>query len=116
MVRKHRLPCSSDFVSLHVLFNLVIAMQIRTRQIFKAAPDVLWPLLFHSKMDDKQPCYLLCGLPKPLECRLKDSEGGVGKTRECISDKGTIQQTILEWEEGRQLSFELKETDIYFGP
>ena len=59
---------------------------------------------------------MLCGLPKPVECRLPDHEGGVGSTRECISDKGTIQQRITEWEPGYKLSFQLEKTDLYFGP
>ena len=91
-------------------------MKLSTTRRFNTSPERLWPLLFNSKMDNKQPCYFLCGLPKPVECQLKDSQGGVGMTRECISDKGTITQTILEWEPNRKLKFELKETDIYFGP
>jgi hypothetical protein len=84
--------------------------------MFNATPERLWPLLFNSRMDQKQPCYLLCGLPKPVECRLQNGEGGVGTTRECVSDKGTIQQTILEWKPNEKLTFALRETDIYFGP
>ena len=91
-------------------------MKLKTTYRFTAKPEDLWPLLFNSKMDSKQPCYFLCGLPKPVECRLPDSEGGVGKTRECVSDKGIIKQNILEWEPNKKLTFELKETDIYFGP
>jgi hypothetical protein len=91
-------------------------MKLTTTKKFNASADRLWPLLFNSKMDDGQPCSLLCGLPKPVECRLADETGGVGHTRECISDKGTIQQTILEWEPNKKLKFELRETDIYFGP
>lgn len=91
-------------------------MRLRTTRLFHAKPEDLWPLLFSSKMDDKKPCYFLCGLPKPLECGLKDGEGGVGKTRECVSDKGVMKQTILVWEPDKKLVFELSETDIYFGP
>lgn len=67
-------------------------------------------------MDDRQPCYFLCGLPKPVECRLKHGEGGVGATRECVSDKGIITQEILEWQPNKRLRFQLKETNLYFGP
>lgn len=91
-------------------------MIIRTRHTFNAKPEILWPLLFNSKMDERQPCYLLCGLPKPLECRLANNEGGVGETRECVSDKGIIQQRIKEWIPNEKLSFELEQTNIYFGP
>ena len=90
-------------------------MHIKTSRRFNVTPEKLWPLLFNSKMDDKQPCYFLCGLPKPIECRLPDT-GGVGATRECVSDKGIIVQNILEWVPNSKLKFELKQTDIYFGP
>jgi hypothetical protein len=90
-------------------------MVVQTTYNYKVGSARLWPLLFSSKMDNKQPCYLLCGLPKPLECRLPDNQGGVGSTRECVSDKGTIQQNITVWEPGRKLSFELVKTDLYFG-
>ena len=91
-------------------------MVVKTPYFYKVSAAALWPLLFNSKMDDRQPCYLLCGLPKPLECRLPDNQGGVGSTRECVSDKGTIQQRITEWIPGHKLSFELVKTDLYFGP
>ena len=51
-----------------------------------------------------------------MECRLADGSGGVGATRECVSDKGLIQQTILEWVPEQRLQFEMRETSIYFGP
>lgn len=91
-------------------------MKIKTTYRFAAKPEELWPLLFNSKMNSEQPCYFLCGLPKPVECRLEERDGGVGKTRECVSDKGIIKQTILEWQPNKKLSFSLRETDIYFGP
>lgn len=91
-------------------------MKLRTTYYYNAKPEQLWPLLFGSKMDAKQPCNFLFGLPKPIECRLQDAEGGVGKTRECVSDKGIIKQHILIWEPNVMLKFELRETNIYFGP
>jgi hypothetical protein len=91
-------------------------MKLTTTKTFDASPEQLWPLLFNSKMNDRHPCYFLCGLPKPLECRLQNDQGGVGATRECVSDKGIIKQNILEWEPDKKLKFELRETNIYFGP
>ncbi|MBZ4187945.1 hypothetical protein [Niabella beijingensis] len=55
-------------------------MQLQTSYTFYATRARLWPLLFHSKMDDRKPCYFLFGLPKPMECRLADGSGGVGAT------------------------------------
>lgn len=91
-------------------------MKLQTSCTFSASPAQLWPLLFHSKMDDRKPCHFLFGLPKPVECRLAEGSGGVGATRECISDKGLIRQTILEWVPEQRLQFEMRETSIYFGP
>ncbi|MBO9593093.1 MAG: SRPBCC family protein [Niabella sp.] len=91
-------------------------MQLQTTWKFNATPAQLWPLLFQSKMDERKPCYFLFGLPKPVECRLTDGIGGVGATRECVSDKGLIRQTILEWMPEKKLRFEMRETSIYFGP
>lgn len=47
---------------------------------------------------------------------MKSGQGGVGATRECVSDKGITAQEILEWQPNRRLTFALRETDIYFGP
>lgn len=91
-------------------------MKLKTTYKFNGNAEDLWPLLFGSKMDDKKPCRFLFGLPKPVECRLEDGQGGIGEARQCISDKGIIQQRILEWQPNKKLSFEMAETDIYFGP
>ena len=91
-------------------------MTLTTKYHFNTQPEKLWPLLFGSKMDTNPPCFFLCGLPKPLECRLAEETGGVGKTRECVSDKGTIRQQITTWEPNERLEFQMKETNIYFGP
>lgn len=91
-------------------------MRIITSYRIKTTPEKLWPLLFGSKMDSKKPCYFLMGLPKPIECKIEGNIGGVGQKRQCVSDKGTIQQTILEWVPNKKLVFEMAETNIYFGP
>jgi hypothetical protein len=91
-------------------------MTLSTTYRFNAKPEQIWPLLFDSKMDEKHPCFFLCGLPKPVECRLTEGGGGVGKTRECVSDKGVIRQEITEWQPNRLLAFRMQETTIYFGP
>lgn len=91
-------------------------MQVKTSIHINASKAKIWPLLFGSKMDDKHPCRTLMGLPKPVECKLEDNQGGVGANRLCVSDKGIIKQNILEWKPEELLAFEMKETDIYFGP
>ena len=54
-------------------------------------------------------------------CRSRNSAGsrtpataGVGSTRQCISDRGVIEQTILAWEEPRHLAFSMDRSDQYF--
>jgi len=67
-------------------------------------------------MDPRIPAYFRLGLPKPLECRLPDGPGGVGARRQCISDRGVIQQRITHWQEPAVLRFEMIETTLYFRP
>ena len=50
----------------------------------------------------------------PLQCRLIEKSGGVGSTRQCISDRGMIEQTIMAWEEPHHLAFRMDHTDLYF--
>jgi hypothetical protein len=54
------------------------------------------------------------GLPQPQQCRLPDGHGGVGSTRQCISDRGTVQQTILVWDPPHHLAFSMDRSDLYF--
>jgi hypothetical protein len=65
-------------------------------------------------MELRPPLLFLLGIPRPMLCRLRSGAGGVGERRECVSDKGTIQQRIIEWAEERRLCFEMIDTDISF--
>lgn len=38
--------------------------------------------------------------------------GGVGGERECISDRGTVRQRILEWEPEHRLVFRMVSSDL----
>ena len=89
-------------------------MLMQTKWHFRTSPDLIWPLLCKSKMDEAQSCLFRLGVPKPVECRLASDQGGVGATRECVSNQGVVQQEIMVWEVERQLSFKLKQTDIFF--
>jgi len=66
-------------------------------------------------MDDSIPLQFRFGIPRPVECKLKNGTGGEGRERQCISDRGVINQRITLWNENRQLKFEMKDTDMYFG-
>ncbi|MBM81029.1 MAG: hypothetical protein CMJ78_10605 [Planctomycetaceae bacterium] len=65
-------------------------------------------------MEETKSCLFGLGVPQPEQCRLPEGPGGVGSTRQCISDKGMIEQLILVWDEPLRLSFKMERTDIYF--
>jgi hypothetical protein len=67
-------------------------------------------------MDPRIPCFFRLGIPKPVECRLPDGRGGVGARRQCVSDRGVVQQRITHWEEQRVLRFQMEDTTLYFRP
>lgn len=115
---QNKLNPKQYFVHLPISFSTLnlTPMKLKTTYNYNTTTENLWPLLFGSKMDKDKPCRFLFGLPKPMECKLEGETGGIGKSRQCISDKGTIQQRIIEWEPQKVLSFEMAETDIYFGP
>lgn len=89
-------------------------MVVRTMWYFSQPPEVIWPLLCNSRMEPTTSCLFGLGLPQPQQCRLPDGQGGVGSTRQCISDRGVVEQTILVWEESRHLAFSMDRSDLYF--
>ena len=89
-------------------------MIVRTTWHFPQSPEVIWPLLCNSRMEPTASCLFGLGLPQPMQCRLPGGQGGVGSTRQCISDRGVIEQTILVWEEPHHLAFRMDRTDLYF--
>ena len=89
-------------------------MIVQTSCQINAPADTIWPLLCNSRMEATQSCLFGLGLPQPVQCRLPDSDGGVGSTRQCISDRGIVEQQILIWDEPKRLSFRMEKTDIYF--
>jgi hypothetical protein len=91
-------------------------MRIITSAIIPGPPDRVWPLLCSSKMDPKIPCLFRLGIPKPVECRLPAGSGGVGQQRQCISDRGLINQRITCWEAPHLLRFQMEDTTLYFRP
>ncbi len=91
-------------------------MIVKTTWHFRESPEVVWPLLCNSRMEPTHSCLFGLGVPQPKECRLPEGPGSVGSTRQCISDRGTIEQRILVWDEPRRLAFRMEQTDIYFKP
>ena len=89
-------------------------MIIRTTCKINAAAEEVWPLLCDSQMKPESSLLFKLGVPQPQKCKLPDGDGGVGKMRQCISDRGVIEQEILEWEPPTRLSFRMEYTDLYF--
>lgn len=62
-------------------------------------------------MPTTTPCEFRLGFlspPRPLSCELADRAGGVGATRRCTSDRGTVTQRITEWRVDERLAFEVE--------
>jgi hypothetical protein len=91
-------------------------MRVTTFAMLPGPPEEVWPLLCASRMDPQMPCAFRFGIPKPVECRLPDGQGGVGARRQCLSDHGVVNQRITHWERPRLLRFHMEDTTLYFGP
>jgi hypothetical protein len=89
-------------------------MIVQTTWSFPQPPEAIWPLLCNSRMEPTASCLFGLGLPQPQQCRLPDGQGGVGSARQCISDRGVVEQTILAWEEPNHLAFSMDRSDLYF--
>lgn len=96
------------------LANRGVALVVQTTWYFPQPPEMIWPLLCNSRMKPTTSCLFGLGLPQPRECRLPDGQGGVGSTRQCISDRGVVEQTILVWNEPSRLVFSMDRSDLYF--
>jgi hypothetical protein len=59
-----------------------------------------------------KPLCIHLGIPLPRSCEITVSVDGVGKTRRCTSDKGTIEQEITEFVPHRPLAFRLVTHDL----
>ena len=91
-------------------------MRVITSVVLPGSVEDVWPLLCCSKMDPKIPCHFRLGIPKPVECKLPEGEGGVGQRRQCVSNIGQINQRITHWDPPRKLQFEMEDTTLYFRP
>ncbi len=91
-------------------------MIVRTTAIIDKSPASLWQLLCSSSMDPRIPALFRLGIPKPVQCKLPDGVGGVGARRQCISDRGVVQQRITHWQEPELLRFQMEDTTLYFRP
>ncbi len=91
-------------------------MEVRTTWRFSRPPGIIWPLLCNSRMEPElaKSWLFRLGVPQPQRCWLPDGQGGVGSARQCISDRGTIDQTIIAWEEPHHLAFRMDRSNLHF--
>jgi len=66
-----------------------------------------------ATMDDTYPLAFRLGIPKPLSCKVLKGEPKVGNTRQCTTDKGYIQQDIVELVENTRLVYQMKDSNIW---
>jgi len=85
---------------------------VRTQRTLPGSAHSVWPLLCGSKMDRTSSILFRLGVPQPIECRLPDGEGGVGRERECVSDQGVVHQRILVWVPEERLAFRMERSEI----
>lgn len=71
----------------------------------EAPPPEVWRHLCDARLPLTAPCCFTIGVPRPETCRLVGDASGVGAQRQCQTDRGTIDQTITEWEPPKRLSF-----------
>lgn len=88
-------------------------MKIATSTVMRTTADRLWPLLTGSQMT--APGCFCFGIPRPVACELPATAGGVGAERRCISDRGTVIQTITHWDPPARLKFRMNSTDHHWG-
>ena len=85
---------------------------VRTQRTLPGSAHTVWPLLCGSRMDHTSSVLFRLGVPQPLECRLPEGEGGVGRERECVSDQGVVHQRILVWVPEKRLGFRMERSEI----
>ncbi|MFC4336256.1 SRPBCC family protein [Salininema proteolyticum] len=88
-------------------------MKVRTSHPIPKPIEAVWPLLCDSRTTLPHRSLLFrLGLPRPVECRLPDGEGGVGQQRECVSADGSVTQEITAWEPPYRLEFRMVRTNL----
>ncbi|KJK21943.1 hypothetical protein UB46_24270 [Burkholderiaceae bacterium 16] len=88
-------------------------MKIRSEWIFDCEPRHVWPHFLHARMDTSRPLLFWFGIPKPVSCRVLEGTAAVGNTRQCTTDRGTINQRILQLEPDRLLQYQMRESTVW---
>lgn len=90
-------------------------MQIESRWIFDCDPEHIWPCFLSATMDDHRPLMFRMGIPKPVSCRLLDTDLAVGAIRQCTTERGTSDQAILDFQENRRLHYRMVNSSMPLG-
>ncbi|NTJ41173.1 hypothetical protein G6L28_00985 [Agrobacterium larrymoorei] len=88
-------------------------MNIQSKWVFNCAPHHIWPHFLHARMDTSKPLLFRLGVPKPVSCKVLEGEGAVGNTRQCTTDRGTIDQTILDYQSNRRLRYRMIDSNVW---
>lgn len=88
-------------------------MKIGSSWIFDCLPEDIYPHFFCSTMDNSYPLAFRHGIPKPISCKVLEGEAKIGNTRQYTTDKGYIQQNIIELEENHPLVNQIKDNNVW---
>lgn len=88
-------------------------MEIHSQWTFDCRPEHVWPHFLHARMDDTRPLLFRLGVPKPVSCRVLEGTPAVGNTRQCTTDRGTIDQRILVLDENRRLRYRMVSSTVW---
>ena len=80
-----------------------------------AESGTIWRVLCDARLPLTAPCWFRLGVPTPEKCAIVSESGGVGAGRHCTTNRGTINQRIIEWEESRRLAFEWVDDTVGLG-
>ncbi|KFL54778.1 hypothetical protein JM78_06695 [Burkholderia pyrrocinia] len=64
-------------------------------------------------MDGTRPLLFRLGVPKPVSCSVLEGTPAVGNTRQCTTDRGTIDQRILVLDENRRLRYRMVSSTVW---
>lgn len=88
-------------------------MQIESRWLFPCEPHHIWPHFLHARMDDSRPLLFRLGVPKPISCKVLEGVAAVGNTRQCTTDRGTIDQRILILQPDERLRYQMQKSTVW---
>ncbi|WP_175748583.1 hypothetical protein [Burkholderia pyrrocinia] len=88
-------------------------MEIHSQWTFDCRREHIWPHYLHARMDGTRPLLFRLGVPKPVSCSVLEGTPAVGNTRQCTTDRGTIDQRILVLDENRRLRYRMVSSTVW---